>query len=264
MFHPVVVNPWVREDVILNREHLPWIPGDVHQTTQNNDNADNAVVTDEQAVVVHHGDKMEEDFTMPDGEGTQLEGAQQSADEDDGDHQDSALQTTEQSVITERTDTQLEQEIDKDDDAGDDSALPTTEQDTVQKDASPLLETPTINNTYHTRSQAVQNADVTMQDVSEQDESSSDDPDRIYCICNDSVDGGTMVQCDNHRDNDVSCHHVKSFSILFANRDPKCRGKWFHLKCVGLSRTPADDVRWYCMDCRKKLRRGVFSKGIVK
>lgn len=266
MFHPVVVNPWVREDVILNPEHLPWIPGD-HHVTQNHDNAENAVVTDEQDVVVHQeddvnpdqqdaivhqGDDVEADFTSPGGEGTQLENTQL---------ENTQLENT-QLENTQLENTQpdgSEQRVNEDDD----SPLQTTELRTVETNAAPLPETSATKTTYRTRSQAVQNADVTMEDAPEQDESSSDDPDRIYCICNDSVDGGTMVQCDNHRDSVVSHHHMKCFPTSSTNKDQKCKGKWFHLKCVGLTRTPADDVHWFCMECRKKLRRGIFSKGMV-
>ncbi|KAK6002690.1 hypothetical protein QM012_001440 [Aureobasidium pullulans] len=249
MFQPVVVNPWVREDVTLHREHLPWIPGDIHRATENNDNEEDAVFTHEQAIVVHQGDDVEADFTMPDGESTQLDSTQQSADLDDGNH-DSTLQITEQRAVTEQQGNQLEQNIDQDDDDNDDGnnddrALQTTEQSDVEEVASMLPENLPAKITYRTRSQAVQNADIVMQNAPEQDDSSSDDPDRVYCICDGSVDGGTMVQCDNHKDSD-------------------CKGKWFHLKCVGLMRSPADDVHWYCMDCRKKLRRGLFSGGVVR
>lgn len=249
MFQPVIVNPWVREDVILNSEHLPWILGDRH-VTRVNDDAEDAVVTDQQDVVVrqdddvntgqqaiiaHQGDDVEADFTSPEGESTQLENTQLENTQTDG----------------------TQQRVDQDDD----SVLLSTEPRTVETNAAPLPEISATKTTYRTRSQAVQNADIAMEDAPEQDESSSDDPDRIYCICNDSVDSGTMIQCDNHRDTVVSHHHIGC--ALFTNKDFKCKGKWFHLKCVGLTRTPANDVHWFCIDCRKKLRRGIFSKGMV-
>ncbi|KAH0026677.1 hypothetical protein KCU78_g4283, partial [Aureobasidium melanogenum] len=254
MFRPVVVNPWVREDVVVNREHLPWIPGDrTVETVGSNDDIEDVVDTEGQAVIVHHGDDMgaEADFTMPEGENTQLENTQsentqlddtqQNADEDDGADDETQLNST-------------EHQVDEDDDsalpsieqtaAEQDSALQNTEQSIVETDTDPPPKTTATKSTYHTRSKAVQNADVTMEDAPEQDDSSQDDPDRIYCICNDTV-GGTMVLCDNYKDSD-------------------CKGKWYHTACVNLWKAPPENVHWYCMDCRKKLGRGIFSNGCVR
>ncbi|KIM87681.1 hypothetical protein PILCRDRAFT_815263 [Piloderma croceum F 1598] len=48
-----------------------------------------------------------------------------------------------------------------------------------------------------------------------------------YCYCN-QVSFGEMVACDNEN----------------------CEREWFHLGCVGLERSPADDESWYCRDCQ--------------
>ncbi|KAG9659562.1 hypothetical protein KCU95_g11803, partial [Aureobasidium melanogenum] len=254
MFRPVVVNPWVREDVVVNREHLPWIPGDRH--VDSNDDAEDVVERVERAVIVHRGDDVEADFTIPEGEGTQFESTQFENTQHDGTQQD-ANEDGDAVGDTQPETTLLNgtgHQINKDDDsalpsieqtaAEKDSPLQNTEQSVVEIDAGPLPETKEVKSTYRTRSKTVAKADVTMQDAPEQDDSSQDGPDRIYCICNDLV-GGTMVQCDNYKDSD-------------------CKGKWFHLKCAGLPRSPAKNVHWYCMDCRKKLGRGLFTSGVVR
>lgn len=234
MFRPVVVNPWVREDVTLNQEHLPWIPGDRHETQPvgNNDDAEDAMATDqqaritdrqtavtnEQAIVVHQSEDEDTDLTIPDGESTQLAPAEQNVDEDDN-----------------RDDIN--------------PALQNTEQETVEEEASlsPREETPETKTTYRTRSQAVNNTDVTMQDASEQDESSSDDPDRVYCICQDLVDGGTMIQCDNHRDSDVSYNHAQSFLfyLLTEMQSAKESGSISNaLACLEAHRMMCTGIAW--------------------
>lgn len=47
-----------------------------------------------------------------------------------------------------------------------------------------------------------------------------------YCYCN-QVSYGEMIACDNK----------------------DCVREWFHLGCVGLTRPPADKVKWYCREC---------------
>ncbi len=61
-----------------------------------------------------------------------------------------------------------------------------------------------------------------------------------YCICGD-VSWGTMIACDND----------------------DCDKEWFHLTCVGLDELPPRRTKWYCPDCRKKLRLGVATNGLV-
>ncbi|KAG9516793.1 hypothetical protein KCU93_g9013, partial [Aureobasidium melanogenum] len=261
MFRPVVINPWVRDDVVVDREHLPWIPGDrTVDTVDSNDDVEDVSDTEGQAVIVHHGDDVEADFTMPEDESTQLDGVQLENTQSENTQHDDTQQNVDEDQGTDDN-TQLEnthldgtEQQDEDDDsalpsieqtvAEQDSALQNTEQDVVETDSSPLPEATAVKSNYHTRSKTMQNADATMEDAPEQDDSSQDDPNRIYCICNDTV-GGTMVLCDNHKDND-------------------CKGKWFHLKCANLPRSPAKNVHWYCMDCRKKLGRGLFTSGVVR
>lgn len=52
-----------------------------------------------------------------------------------------------------------------------------------------------------------------------------------YCLCGD-VSWGTMIACDNE----------------------DCEKEWFHLSCVGLEDLPARRQKWYCAECRKKLK----------
>jgi hypothetical protein len=68
------------------------------------------------------------------------------------------------------------------------------------------------------------------------------DPDEPrYCLCGD-VSWGTMIACDN---------------------EENCEKEWFHLTCVGLGELPPRRTKWYCPDCRKKLKMGVNSNGLV-
>ncbi|KAF2486444.1 hypothetical protein BDY17DRAFT_315251 [Neohortaea acidophila] len=68
------------------------------------------------------------------------------------------------------------------------------------------------------------------------------DPDEPrYCICGD-VSWGTMIACDN---------------------EENCEKEWFHLSCVGLQDLPPRRTKWYCPDCRKRLKKGVESNGLV-
>lgn len=67
------------------------------------------------------------------------------------------------------------------------------------------------------------------------------DPDEPrYCICGD-VSWGTMIACDND----------------------DCEKEWFHLTCVNLDDLPPRRTKWYCPDCRKKLKLGVGNNGLV-
>ena len=62
-------------------------------------------------------------------------------------------------------------------------------------------------------------------------ENTEEDPDMDprYCYCND-VSYGTMIWCEH----------------------PKCKYNWFHLKCVGMSKAPPKEVKWYCDECRAR------------
>ncbi|KXL47754.1 hypothetical protein M433DRAFT_152639 [Acidomyces richmondensis BFW] len=61
-----------------------------------------------------------------------------------------------------------------------------------------------------------------------------------YCLCGD-VSWGTMIACDND----------------------DCEKEWFHLTCVGLEELPPRRTKWYCPDCRKRLKVGVDTNGLV-
>lgn len=67
------------------------------------------------------------------------------------------------------------------------------------------------------------------------------DPDEPrYCICGD-VSWGTMIACDNE----------------------DCEKEWFHLDCLQLNGMPPRRTKWYCPDCRKKLKVGQGTNGLV-
>ncbi|KAL4958408.1 hypothetical protein BDW69DRAFT_153989 [Aspergillus filifer] len=54
-----------------------------------------------------------------------------------------------------------------------------------------------------------------------------------YCYCNE-ISFGEMVACDNDA----------------------CPREWFHLSCVGLTKPPGRNVKWYCNECKENMRRG--------
>ncbi|KAL4782845.1 hypothetical protein BJX76DRAFT_331637 [Aspergillus varians] len=79
---------------------------------------------------------------------------------------------------------------------------------------------------------------VPPQPVSDPDESlhEGDDEDEEgeprYCYCNE-ISFGEMVACDNDA----------------------CPREWFHLSCVGLTKPPGRNVKWYCNECKENMRR---------
>jgi hypothetical protein len=79
-------------------------------------------------------------------------------------------------------------------------------------------------------------------DPAPEDEQETIDPSEPrYCTCGD-VSWGTMIACDN---------------------EDNCEKEWFHLSCVGLEDLPPRRTKWYCPDCRKKLKLGVSTNGLV-
>jgi hypothetical protein len=237
-FQPVVVNPWTLEDVPSHRKNGPWIPGDRLQAIQINDYAaEDSVHAGEQAIIVDQDDQdddAEEEFINPDGEGTQLDGSPQDVDKD----HDSTLIT--------------QQSID-------------------EQGATVLLTTAAVENAQDTTSRPIEDDDVAMQDAaSEQDDSAEDSDTRSntehekttlatspaseeefddgsrtnWCVCNGEDTGTSMILCDNAK-------------------DPICEGKWYHPTCVDMTRPPPKTMDWYCPDCRKKLKLGVYSNGCV-
>lgn len=72
-----------------------------------------------------------------------------------------------------------------------------------------------------------------VQDDDEEAEVDADEP--TYCYCN-GVSYGEMVGCDADG----------------------CEREWFHLECVGLKVAPKINVKWYCDDCKEKMRHKRF------
>jgi len=72
-----------------------------------------------------------------------------------------------------------------------------------------------------------------------------------YCLCN-RVSFGTMIGCENGK----VCVSPTSVDFCVANPSEKCETEWFHLECVGLQEVPPRTTKWYCPDCRKKLKIG--------
>ena len=75
----------------------------------------------------------------------------------------------------------------------------------------------------------------------EEQELEPDPSEPRYCTCDD-ISWGTMIACDN---------------------EATCEKEWFHLSCVGLDDLPPRRTKWYCPDCRKKLKLGVATNGLV-
>ncbi|KAH7397507.1 hypothetical protein BKA64DRAFT_642659 [Cadophora sp. MPI-SDFR-AT-0126] len=71
-------------------------------------------------------------------------------------------------------------------------------------------------------------------DEDEEMEVGEDEP--TYCYCN-NVSYGEMVGCDSDT----------------------CEREWFHLECVGLKVAPVGKAKWYCDDCKEKMKQKRFS-----
>ncbi|KAG5930476.1 hypothetical protein E4U42_001048 [Claviceps africana] len=88
--------------------------------------------------------------------------------------------------------------------------------------------------------QRVQAADTdasrSMQGDDDEGDIDADEP--TYCYCN-SVSYGEMVACDADG----------------------CEREWFHLACVGLKVAPGSKTKWYCEDCKDRLKMGSKKAG---
>ncbi|PBP21474.1 PHD-finger domain-containing protein [Diplocarpon rosae] len=83
--------------------------------------------------------------------------------------------------------------------------------------------------------QVVQNGDVVDDEEEVEAEVDGDvveDDEPRYCYC-DGVSYGEMVGCDSDT----------------------CEREWFHLECVGLKVAPVGKAKWYCDDCKEKLKQ---------
>ncbi|KAL7624504.1 hypothetical protein AAE478_006069 [Parahypoxylon ruwenzoriense] len=65
------------------------------------------------------------------------------------------------------------------------------------------------------------------------DEGDVDADEPLYCYCN-GVSYGEMVACDAE----------------------DCEREWFHLDCVGLKAAPPSNMKWYCDNCKDRLKTG--------
>ncbi|KAI5858302.1 hypothetical protein GGS23DRAFT_334325 [Durotheca rogersii] len=65
------------------------------------------------------------------------------------------------------------------------------------------------------------------------DEGDADADEPLYCYCN-GVSYGEMVACDAE----------------------DCEREWFHLDCVGLKAAPPSNMKWYCDNCKDRIRTG--------
>ncbi|EEU47978.1 uncharacterized protein NECHADRAFT_75096 [Fusarium vanettenii 77-13-4] len=67
----------------------------------------------------------------------------------------------------------------------------------------------------------------------DEDDADIDADEPTYCYCN-GVSYGEMVACDAD----------------------ECPREWFHLECVGLKVAPGSKAKWYCEDCKERLKMG--------
>ncbi|QUC23799.1 uncharacterized protein UV8b_08040 [Ustilaginoidea virens] len=82
--------------------------------------------------------------------------------------------------------------------------------------------------------QQVQAADTdASSSMQDDDEGDIDADEPTYCYCN-SVSYGEMVACDADG----------------------CEREWFHLACVGLKVAPGSKTKWFCEDCKERLKMG--------
>ncbi|KAI9845998.1 MAG: hypothetical protein M1837_004404 [Sclerophora amabilis] len=70
------------------------------------------------------------------------------------------------------------------------------------------------------------------------EEDDDDDAEPRYCYCN-QVSYGEMVACDAD----------------------SCPREWFHLDCVGLTKAPTKNAKWYCDECKETLKKGKVGGG---
>ncbi|KAL2127417.1 hypothetical protein VTI74DRAFT_10768 [Chaetomium olivicolor] len=88
----------------------------------------------------------------------------------------------------------------------------------------------------HTHHNQQSKKDVRVEDEEDEEEEDDEqvaDDELVYCICN-QVSYGEMVACDGEG----------------------CPREWFHLECVGLKVAPKGNAKWYCEDCKKRLKIG--------
>ncbi|KAL8754487.1 MAG: hypothetical protein Q9199_004311 [Rusavskia elegans] len=84
---------------------------------------------------------------------------------------------------------------------------------------------------------ATEDDDLIQGDEEEEEEEGGDSEPR-YCYCN-QVSYGEMVACDMDT----------------------CPREWFHLDCVGLTKAPKGNAKWFCDGCKENLKKGKATNG---
>ncbi|KAH6607963.1 hypothetical protein Trco_004276 [Trichoderma cornu-damae] len=85
---------------------------------------------------------------------------------------------------------------------------------------------------------ADEDGNSSMQGDDGDDDADVDADEATYCYCN-SISYGAMVACDSD----------------------DCAREWFHLACVGLKVAPSSKTKWYCPDCKERLKVGSKKTG---
>jgi len=109
---------------------------------------------------------------------------------------------------------------------------------------------------YHERSEQQQEGptentdqDVPMEDVREED--------KVVADNDETLEGDTMEIAVEEVDDDEPkyCYcHSFSFGEMIACDFSECEKEWFHLGCVGLRVAPKGNAKWYCDDCKEKVK----------
>ncbi|KAH7156778.1 hypothetical protein EDB81DRAFT_787904 [Dactylonectria macrodidyma] len=87
--------------------------------------------------------------------------------------------------------------------------------------------------TIHALVSHLVNEDTNSSIQGDEEDAEIDADEPTYCYCN-SVSYGEMVACDADG----------------------CPREWFHLECVGLKVAPTTKAKWYCEDCKERLKMG--------
>lgn len=83
-------------------------------------------------------------------------------------------------------------------------------------------------------------ADKTQDGLADEDGGEGEEEEEpLYCYCQ-QVSYGEMIACDG----------------------ADCKREWFHLECAGLDKVPGRNTKWYCDECKERLKKGKGFQGI--
>ena len=63
----------------------------------------------------------------------------------------------------------------------------------------------------------------------------------------------------NEKSQKLYCYCKRpTFNPMIACDGLDCKIEWFHYACVNLTRTPPEKKKWFCPDCSRLKRKGLF------